>query len=48
MTRQGHIINKKDEAKDLRTHVNSDHISFAEPGGKNFRQERTREVTVSK
>lgn len=29
-------------------YLNSDHISNAEPGGKNLRQDRTREVIVSK
>jgi len=30
------------------THLNSDHISKAEPDGKNLRQDWTREVIVSK
>lgn len=32
----------------FKNYPNSDHISEAEPGGKNLRQDRTREVTVSK
>lgn len=31
-----------------KSYLNSDHISNAEPEGKNLRQDRTREVTVSK
>ena len=30
------------------TYLNSDHISHADPGGKNLRHDRTREVIVSK
>ncbi len=30
------------------SYLNSDHMSKAEPGGKNLRQDRTRDVIVSK
>lgn len=40
--------NKIKGEKASSTYLNSDHISTAEPGGKNFRQDRTREVVASK